>query len=201
MKGTTELRCPVCDSNQLSITNSNVIGLTDMSCNACGYTFKSSAGKVAAVEDSQSISTADDSSAAKNPSSSSRSFDQQLLDLVQQKGKLHAVKFCKDNKGWGLKESKDYVDRLAAQHGIKGKEGCFVATACYGDYNSAEVLLLRKYRDDTLAKTVVGRIFIRCYYKVSPPLANLIGRSEYLKRFVRSYMLSPLMTRLQRRMK
>ena len=199
MKGTTELRCPVCDSNQLSITNNNVTGLTDMTCNACGYTFKSGAAKVTAVEDEPSIISADNNTAAKNPSASSRSFDQQLL--VQQKGKLHAVKFCKDNKGWGLKESKDYVDQLAAQHGIKGKEGCFVATACYGDYDAPEVILLRRYRDNTLAKSVFGRMFIRCYYNVSPLLARLIMKSGPVKRFIRTYLLSPLTIRIQQRMK
>ncbi|HEX2629785.1 MAG TPA: CFI-box-CTERM domain-containing protein, partial [Chitinophagaceae bacterium] len=183
MKGTTELRCPVCDSNQLTISNKSFIGDADMSCNACGYTFKSSAAKVAVAEEDQSISSITESPGATNSPASTRSFDQQLLDLVQQKGKLHAVKFCKDNKSWGLKESKDYVDRLAAQHGIKGKEGCFVATACYGDYDAPEVVVLRKYRDDVLGKTFLGRMFIRIYYKVSPSLANMIARSGRAKRF------------------
>lgn len=172
-----------------------------MTCNACGYTFKSNEGKVTAVQGDQSISTVNEDSTITNTSASSHSFDKQLLDFVQQKGKLHAVKFCKDHKGWGLKESKEYIDRLAAQHGIKGKEGCFVATACYGDYDAPEVMILREYRDNTLAKTMLGRMFIGVYYRTSPPLAQMIANSDRSKRFVRHCLLSPLTNRLKRRIK
>jgi hypothetical protein len=51
---------------------------------------------------------------------------------------------------------------------------CFVATAAYGDYNHPFVLVLRDFRDHTLAKFGAGRDFIAWYYRNSPPLAAFI---------------------------
>ncbi len=52
------------------------------------------------------------------------------------------------------------------------KEGCYIATAVYGDYDAPEVLVLRKFRDGVLKKSVPGRLFIKLYYAISPKLAH-----------------------------
>lgn len=54
----------------------------------------------------------------------------------------------------------------------KGGSGCYIATAVYGSYECNEVFELRKFRDERLSKTALGRAFIRLYYKVSPNLAK-----------------------------
>ncbi len=59
--------------------------------------------------------------------------------------------------------------------------GCYVATAVYGSYDCPQVWTLRRYRDNTLAKTWYGRVFIRTYYAVSPVLVKWFGHS---KRFI-----------------
>lgn len=46
------------------------------------------------------------------------SLDNDILELCRQGLKLKAVKLHKDATGMGLRESKDYVDQLAARHGI-----------------------------------------------------------------------------------
>jgi hypothetical protein len=89
---------------------------------------------------------------------------------------------------WGLVSSR-----------TNGQEGCFIATACYGDYDAAEVHVLRRYRDETLLCSRAGRLFVRIYYRISPPLANLISRSGRLKRVIRRGMLQPLVAAIQRR--
>lgn len=58
------------------------------------------------------------------------------------------------------------------------KEGCYIATAVYGDYNADEVLVLRKFRDNFLQKYFLGRNFIKLYYAISPTLAKKL-KSEY----------------------
>ncbi len=73
---------------------------------------------------------------------------------------------------------------------------CFIATACYGSCNSPEVLVLRKYRDDKLLKTFYGRIFVKFYYSVSPFLASLILKSDFLKKSIRQYFLEPIIIKL-----
>lgn len=63
--------------------------------------------------------------------------------------------------------------------------GCFIATAAYGSYAEPHVLTLREFRDNVLYTTALGRLFVRCYYKTSPPIADLIASREYAKRLVR----------------
>jgi hypothetical protein len=56
------------------------------------------------------------------------------------------------------------------------KEGCYIATAVYGSYESPEVLKLRKFRDNVLKKHMLGRLFIKTYYTISPTLANKLKK-------------------------
>lgn len=51
------------------------------------------------------------------------------------------------------------------------KEGCYIATAVYGNYDAPEVLILRTFRDTVLKRTKLGRLFIKIYYAISPQLA------------------------------
>jgi hypothetical protein len=58
---------------------------------------------------------------------------------------------------------------------------CFIATAAYGSYSHPDVKLLQDFRDKYLLTNAVGRIFINCYYKLSPAIASFITRSEILR--------------------
>ena len=60
-------------------------------------------------------------------------------------------------------------------------QGCYVATCVYGSYDCPEVWTLRRFRDDTLAKTMAGRCFIRIYYAVSPRLVQWFGHMKGFK--------------------
>jgi len=80
----------------------------------------------------------------------------------------------------------------------KSKSGCFIATACYGDYNSEEVLVLREFRDNVLLNSLVGRVFVKFYYLISPPIANIIEKSSILKTFIRNWFLSPIIRNLKK---
>lgn len=52
------------------------------------------------------------------------------------------------------------------------KQGCYIATMAYGDYDHPQVLILRKFRDDILDKTILGKWFIKTYYHYSPILVE-----------------------------
>lgn len=45
---------------------------------------------------------------------------------------------------------------------------CYIATMTYGSYEAPEVIILRKFRDQVLAPTLLGRTFISWYYQNSP---------------------------------
>ena len=69
--------------------------------------------------------------------------------------------------------------------------GCFIATAAYGTPFASEIDVLRKFRDQSLDKNCIGRILIKKYYQLSPPIAQKISISETRKKIVR-LMLTPL---------
>lgn len=62
---------------------------------------------------------------------------------------------------------------------------CFIATAAYGSPMVAELDTLREFRDTKLEPNRVGRKLVGLYYTVSPPVANVISRSEGMRALVR----------------
>lgn len=74
---------------------------------------------------------------------------------------------------------------------LKDPNGCFIATAAYGTPFVYEIEELRNWRDRSLSRTSYGKIFIRNYYKYSPPFANYISEKKNLKKAVR-ILLKPL---------
>ena len=76
-----------------------------------------------------------------------------------------------------------------------GGGGCYVATAVYGSYDCPEVWTLRRFRDNTLAKTWYGKAFIRTYYAVSPTLVKWFGKKEWFRN-----MWKPKLDRMVKRL-
>ncbi len=72
-----------------------------------------------------------------------------------------------------------------------GGGGCFIATAAFGSPMAPQVQLLRDFRDRLLLSSAPGQAFVRGYYAVSPPIAEMIGRSDALRAAVR-VMLVPV---------
>ncbi|ASV31618.1 CFI-box-CTERM domain-containing protein [Maribacter cobaltidurans] len=78
-----------------------------------------------------------------------------------------------------------------------GKGGCYIATACYGNEFAPEVLHLKLFRDNILAKNYFGRLFIKTYYLVSPPIAEKLKNKEKLNAFIRNQILNKIVKRIQ----
>lgn len=74
--------------------------------------------------------------------------------------------------------------------------GCYVATCVYGSYDCPQVWTLRRFRDNTLAKSIFGRTFIRTYYAVSPTIVRWFGKTQWFQKFWRN-RLDVLVQRLQ----
>jgi tetratricopeptide (TPR) repeat protein len=59
---------------------------------------------------------------------------------------------------------------------------CFVVTATFGTPDAPIVQQFRRYRDERLTKTWLGRRFIEVYYRVGPAFAAVIRRCTPLRR-------------------
>ena len=58
----------------------------------------------------------------------------------------------------------------------------------YGDYDHPQVIKLRHYRDNTLQKTALGRLFIRVYYKYSPTLVKVLKDKSFVNKTIRKIL-------------
>lgn len=75
---------------------------------------------------------------------------------------------------------------------------CFIATAAYGSSHAWQVESLRNWRDNVLLKSVFGRRLVLAYYRLSPPMANLVASNRLLQALVR-LVLFPLTSAISRR--
>jgi hypothetical protein len=62
---------------------------------------------------------------------------------------------------------------------------CFIATAVYYSYDSPEVIVLRKFRDDVLLKSKIGQMLVLLYYKISPYYARRIKKTGLFRNMIK----------------
>lgn len=62
---------------------------------------------------------------------------------------------------------------------------CYIATMAFGDYDHPKVIELRKFRDEFLFKTILGRRFIHFYYKYSPKLVERLKDKKVINMIIR----------------
>lgn len=74
--------------------------------------------------------------------------------------------------------------------------GCYVATCIYGSYDCPPVWILRRYRDNILAKSWLGKVFIHTYYTVSPVLVRWFGNTGWFQ-----HMWRPILNKLVDRLR
>lgn len=69
---------------------------------------------------------------------------------------------------------------------VRNKQGyCFVATACFGDYDHPTVVQLRQFRDQALMVSPLGRSFVSAYYRCGPLLVVMLRKLPFLMSPVR----------------
>lgn len=79
----------------------------------------------------------------------------------------------------------------------KGKKsGCYIATCVYGSYDCPQVWTLRRFRDNALATTCLGRCFVRAYYMISPTLVRWFGETKWFRAAWKT-LLDKLISKLQ----
>jgi len=87
-------------------------------------------------------------------------------------------------------------ENISAPAVKKKKVGCYVATCVYGSYDCPEVWVLRRFRDNRLLNSFLGRAFVRGYYSLSPTFVKWFGGQSW---FVRGnkVVLDKLVAKLQ----
>ncbi len=98
--------------------------------------------------------------------------------------------------GWDVRPPSCPQKITPLQAPSEEKTKCYIATAVYGSYNCPEVWTLRRFRDNTLAETWYGRLFIRTYYAISPTLVKWFGETTWFQRFWRG-KLNKMVAHLQ----
>ena len=86
----------------------------------------------------------------------------------------------------GEREHERFHRAAVATQAIRDRR-CFVATAVCGDLSPTTVRL-RVFRDACLQPFAVGRWLTRLYYRVSPGVAQRLGRSPGLRRIARALL-------------
>jgi hypothetical protein len=69
---------------------------------------------------------------------------------------------------------------------------CFIATAAYGSPTAEQIDVLREFRDVVLMGSTAGSQFVALYYRLSPPLADLMAESRFLRTLVRELLVDPV---------
>lgn len=104
-------------------------------------------------------------------------------DMCSQKFKFtnkNWVELGKNNKNLQKNEPSD-------------ESGCFIATAAYGTPTAKEIDRLRNFRDNVLLHNFFGRVFVKSYYRISPPIAEWISKSKWRQRATRKFVVDPLL--------
>ena len=73
-----------------------------------------------------------------------------------------------------------------------GGVDCFIATAAYGSPAAEQLDVLREFRDVVLLPSSLGAEFVSLYYKISPPIAEVISRHDFLKTAVKAGFVDPI---------
>ena len=74
---------------------------------------------------------------------------------------------------------------------------CFIATAAYGTETASQLDILRDFRDQILLENALGSRFVEAYYKFSPPVADFIEKSDFLRVVVREVLVDPVVNLLK----
>ena len=69
---------------------------------------------------------------------------------------------------------------------------CFIATAAYGTPTAEQIDVLREFRDVVLLESAVGSQFVALYYRLGPPISDLVARSDLSRSVVKELLVDPI---------
>ncbi|MFB6230483.1 MAG: CFI-box-CTERM domain-containing protein [Salinibacter sp.] len=100
------------------------------------------------------------------------------------------VRFGKNQTGKGQCRNCFNEIQISGKSIEKPSAGCFIATAVYGSYDHPNVIRLRRFRDEVLRQSILGRVFIRVYYRYGPTAARFFEGRGVLRQWGRWFLKS-----------
>lgn len=70
--------------------------------------------------------------------------------------------------------------------GLLEDKHCFISTAAFGSNMAKEVQTFREFRNQYLLTNSLGKFFVKAYYDVSPPIADVIAKYDTLRAATRA---------------
>jgi hypothetical protein len=90
-----------------------------------------------------------------------------------------------------------YLDRnvtsrkLWSRSAASQESPCFIATAAYETPYEPQIDRLRAFRDTILLRSIVGTVFVKFYYRISPPIAEWISKKPWRQIVTRILVVRP----------
>ena len=89
----------------------------------------------------------------------------------------------------GLKLSKlfNYFGLKTSPTSISSSDGgsCYIATLVFNSYDSPQVVVLRKFRDNILLRSKFGEKFVAYYYSVGPAIIAYLKDKKIINNIIR----------------
>ncbi len=103
---------------------------------------------------------------------------------------LHAPLECKRYLIWDLRHKVFYGDRNKKL--IDNESKCFIATATLGNDSADRLQSFYWLRDNVMNKKKIGRMFVRMYYNIGPPFAELVSKNRPLRALSYILLIGPM---------
>lgn len=87
-----------------------------------------------------------------------------------------------------IKSYEENLDFKILTTNPSGSDNCYIATLVYEDIRHPRIDLLRNYRDTALKENVLGRMFIKIYYSISPKLVEFLRPYPLPQKIIRKIL-------------
>lgn len=101
--------------------------------------------------------------------------------LQQKLGSFDMYSETRENYLRNIKDLENLKKQFIVENGYnysKSSGGCYLATMVYGSYEHPKVMKFRNFRDNILEKSLLGNLFIKIYYSISPYLVMLLKNNN-----------------------